>query len=63
MGRLTLSVDGLSHPFGVAVPGGYRVGGALVVQHGGRREEYRSSNRLLSFVAFYADCQHEVRFP
>ncbi|MGB5110855.1 MAG: 2OG-Fe(II) oxygenase [Mycobacterium sp.] len=35
-------------------------GGALVVQHGGRREEYRSSNRLLSFVAFYADCQHEV---
>lgn len=35
-------------------------GGALVVQHGGRREEYRSSNWLLSFVAFYADCQHEV---
>lgn len=35
-------------------------GGALVVQHGGRREEYRSSNRLLSFVAFYGNCQHEV---
>jgi hypothetical protein len=32
----------------------------LVVRHGGRREEYRSSNRLLSFVAFYADCLHEV---
>ena len=36
-------------------------GGELVVRHGGSREKYRASGRLLSFVAFYADCEHEVR--
>ncbi len=52
-------VDAMVGTLVVTLPSTSR-GGALVVQHGGRREEYRSSNRLLSFVAFYADCQHEV---
>jgi hypothetical protein len=36
-------------------------GGALVVEHAGASVSYRSSKQLLSFVAFYADCRHEVR--
>lgn len=36
-------------------------GGALVVEDGGTRVTYRSSKTSLSFVAFYADCRHEVR--
>jgi hypothetical protein len=36
-------------------------GGALVVEHQGEKATYRGSKKFLSFVAFYADCQHEVR--
>ena len=36
-------------------------GGALVVTHGGQRAAYRSAKNALSFVAFYADCRHELR--
>ena len=36
-------------------------GGVLVVEHAGRTATYRSSKELLSFVAFYADCRHQVR--
>ena len=36
-------------------------GGALVVEHGGEKVTHRASPRLLTFVAFYADCRHEVR--
>ena len=36
-------------------------GGSLVVEHAGQTTTYRGSQRLLSFVAFYADCRHEVR--
>jgi hypothetical protein len=36
-------------------------GGALVVEHEGRRASYRGSKAALSFVAFYADCRHEVK--
>jgi hypothetical protein len=36
-------------------------GGTLVVKHGGESVTYRSSKTSLSFVAFYADCRHEVR--
>jgi hypothetical protein len=36
-------------------------GGELVVEHAGTRETYRGSRESLSFVAFYADCRHEVR--
>ena len=54
-------VDAMVGTLVVTLPSTSR-GGALVVQHGGRRREYRSSNRLLSFVAFYADCQQKC-FP
>lgn len=36
-------------------------GGALVVEHGGESSTYRSSKKSLSFVAFYADCRHQIR--
>jgi hypothetical protein len=36
-------------------------GGVLVVEHAGQTVTYRSSKASLSFVAFYADCRHEVR--
>lgn len=36
-------------------------GGALVVEHGGETATYRSSKKSLSFVAFYADCRHQVK--
>ncbi|MGH2914775.1 MAG: 2OG-Fe(II) oxygenase, partial [Solirubrobacteraceae bacterium] len=36
-------------------------GGSLVVAHEGRRASYRGSKAALSFVAFYADCRHEVK--
>ncbi len=36
-------------------------GGTLVVEHKGRRATYRGSKAALSFVAFYADCRHEVK--
>ena len=36
-------------------------GGVLIVEHAGRRSTYRPSKTALSFVAFYADCLHEVR--
>ncbi|HEY5880651.1 MAG TPA: 2OG-Fe(II) oxygenase [Nakamurella sp.] len=44
----------------VTLPGPSR-GGELIVRHGQQQMIYRSSDRLLSFVAFYADCRHEVK--
>ncbi|TQC42516.1 2OG-Fe(II) oxygenase [Rhodococcus sp. WS4] len=44
----------------ITLPGTFS-GGSLVVEHGGERTVYRSSKDKLSFVAFYADCRHEVR--
>ncbi len=35
-------------------------GGVLSVEHAGRTETYRSSKESLTFVAFYADCRHQV---
>ena len=43
----------------VTLPSSFK-GGALVVEHGGETATYRSS-KLLSFVAFYADCHHQVK--
>jgi hypothetical protein len=42
------------------LPGPSR-GGALVIEHAGSKLTYRASDRLLTFVAFYADCRHEVQ--
>ncbi|AWI29957.1 2OG-Fe(II) oxygenase [Streptomyces tirandamycinicus] len=36
-------------------------GGELVVEHAGRSVTHRASREQLTFVAFYADCRHEVR--
>lgn len=44
----------------VTLPGSFR-GGALVVEHRGEKATYRATEKTLSFVAFYADCHHEVR--
>jgi hypothetical protein len=35
-------------------------GGELVIDHAGQSEAYRASKDELTFVAFYADCRHEV---
>lgn len=43
----------------VTLPSSY-TGGELVVGLGGERKAYRGSKTALSFVAFYADCRHEV---
>jgi hypothetical protein len=44
----------------VTLPGSSK-GGELVIDHAGEQVTHRSSATLLSFVAFYADCRHEVR--
>ena len=36
-------------------------GGSLVVEHRGQTATYRGSKQMLSLVAFYADCRHEIR--
>ncbi|HWM92981.1 MAG TPA: 2OG-Fe(II) oxygenase [Thermoanaerobaculia bacterium] len=36
-------------------------GGAIVIEHHGERVTYRATTQPLSFIAFYADCRHEVR--
>lgn len=52
--------DGMLATLVVMLPGASR-GGSLVVEHAGARVTYRPSGKLLSLVAFYADCHHEVR--
>jgi hypothetical protein len=44
----------------VTLPSTFK-GGALVVRHGGETATYTSPGKSLSFVAFYADCHHEVK--
>ncbi len=44
----------------VSLPSAH-TGGELVVEHGGESVTYRTSKQELSFIAFYADCRHEVR--
>ena len=48
---------------GVVLPSPHR-GGTLIIDHQGEKKRYQSSRAAsdqLSFFAFYADCQHEVR--
>src|SRR5689334_6388781 len=35
-------------------------GGELVIEHAGQRRAYRASKKDLTFLAFYADCRHQV---
>jgi 2OG-Fe(II) oxygenase superfamily len=44
----------------VTLPAPFK-GGAFVVEHRGEKVTHRTSKERLSFVAFYADCHHEVR--
>jgi predicted 2-oxoglutarate/Fe(II)-dependent dioxygenase YbiX len=44
----------------VTLPSSFK-GGAFVIEHRGEKVTYRASKQALSFVAFYADCRHEVR--
>ncbi len=48
----------------IALPSEYE-GGELIVSHDGRKQEIRftgaASGHELSYAAFYADCQHEIR--
>ncbi len=45
----------------VVLPSPYE-GGALVVEHRGETVTYRASKKpVLSLIAFYADCRHELR--
>ena len=43
----------------VSLPSAH-TGGELVVSHAGESKAYRASKQELTFVAFYADCRHEV---
>jgi len=44
----------------VSLPSAH-TGGELVIEHGGESVTYRTAKQDLSFVAFYADCRHQVR--
>lgn len=44
----------------VTLPSAFR-GGAIVIEHKGETLTCRGSRQPLSFVAFYADCHHQVR--
>lgn len=44
----------------VTLPSAFK-GGMLRIEHQGESATYRGSRKHLSFVAFYADCQHEAR--
>lgn len=44
----------------VLLPSTFR-GGSLIVEHRGETVTYRGSKTKLTFVAFYADCRHEVK--
>ena len=44
----------------VTLPGTF-AGGSLLIHHRGETATYRSTKHALSFVAFYADCRHEIR--
>ena len=52
--------DGMIGTLVVTLPSTAK-GGVLVVEHAGRTTTYRASKESLSFVAFYADCRHQVR--
>jgi hypothetical protein len=44
----------------VTLPASF-TGGSLIVEHDGQRTTTRGSKQSLSFLAFYADCHHEVK--
>lgn len=53
-------VDGMLGSLVVTLPSAF-TGGEFIVSHQGQKIRTRSSTSKLGLVAFYADCQHEVR--
>ncbi len=51
--------DGMIGTLVVTLPAPFK-GGAFVVEHRGEKVTYRASKQPLSFIAFYADCHHEI---
>lgn len=43
----------------VSLPSAH-TGGELIIDHAGKSTTYRASKEELTFVAFYADCRHQV---
>jgi len=52
--------DGMVGTLVVTLPSTF-TGGAIVVEHVGEVVSYRANKQPLSFIAFYADCRHEIR--
>jgi hypothetical protein len=52
--------DGMVGTLVVTLPSTF-TGGAIVVEHQGDAVTYRATKQPLSFIAFYADCRHEIR--
>lgn len=52
--------DGMVGSLVVTLPAPF-TGGGIVVAHGAERATHRSTKDRLSFVAFYADCRHEIK--
>jgi hypothetical protein len=51
--------DGMVGTLVVSLPSAH-TGGELVIDHAGQSNAYRASKEELTFVAFYADCRHQV---
>jgi len=52
--------DGMVGTLVVTLPSTF-TGGAIVVEHQGEVASYRATKQPLSFIAFYADCRHQIR--
>jgi len=54
------TADGMIGTLVVTLPSAFK-GGAMVIEHHDEKVTYRGASDSLTFVAFYADCHHEVR--
>lgn len=55
----SVKADGMIGSLVVTLPSAF-TGGSLVVEHAGKKTKFRASRQSLRFVAFYADCAHEI---
>ena len=53
-------LDGMVGTLVVTLPSPFQ-GGAIVIEHHGKKVSYRGSGAAMSLIAFYADCHHEVQ--
>ena len=56
----TEKVDGMVGSLVVLLPSDHK-GGSIQVEHHDEKVSFRGSREKLTFIAFYADCRHEVR--